>query len=225
MLEKVSRPGDVRRVSGSIPVRHRYTPGRAGEVFLTALRDGGVLLGSRCSRCDVVYAPARAFCERCFSQLSADAEVGPGGELVSFTIAFVGVDGAPLDVPVVFDRPGPDAPLVALATGLAAVASADCVVLGCDLPFAAPAVDRLLAAPAGRPVAARDPSGRMQPLCARYPREAALAACDRLIAAGELRMGRLLDELDPLAVDAPEDVLLNINTDLDLARAESLLRG
>jgi len=87
------------------------------------------------------------------------------------------------------------------------------------------AVDRLLAAPAGRPVAARDPSGRMQPLCARYPREVALAACDRLIAAGELRMGRLLDELDPLAVDAPEDVLLNINTDLDLARAESLLRG
>ena len=102
MLEKITRPGDVRRWPGSIPVRHRYTPGRAGEVFFTALRDGGVLLGSRCTPCDVVYAPARSFCERCFAALSADVEVGPGGELVSFTIAFVDVDGAPIDEPVVF---------------------------------------------------------------------------------------------------------------------------
>lgn len=102
MLEKVSRPGDVRRWPGSIPVGHRYTPGRAGEVFFTALRDGGVLLGSRCSSCDLVYAPARAFCERCFAELSADVEVGPGGVLVSFTVAFVDVDGSPLEVPVVF---------------------------------------------------------------------------------------------------------------------------
>lgn len=102
MLEKVSRPGDVRRWPGSIPVGHRYTPGRAGEVFLTALRDGGVLLGSRCSSCDLVYAPPRAFCERCFAELATDVEVGPGGELVSFTVTFVDVDGSPLEVPVVF---------------------------------------------------------------------------------------------------------------------------
>ncbi len=79
MLEKTARPGDVRRWPGAIPVRHRYTPGRAGEVFFTALRDGGVLLGSRCARCDVVYAPARSFCERCLAELSADVEVGPRG--------------------------------------------------------------------------------------------------------------------------------------------------
>lgn len=102
MLEKVSRPAAVRRWPGAIPVGHRYTPGRAGEVFFTALRDGGVLLGSRCSRCNVVYAPARAFCERCFSELAPDTEVGPGGELTSFTIAFVDVDGRPLDVPITY---------------------------------------------------------------------------------------------------------------------------
>lgn len=102
MLERTSRPADVRRWPGSIPVGHRYTAGRAGEVFLTALRDGGVLLGSRCASCDLVYAPARAFCERCFSELAADTEVGPGGELVSFTVAFVDVDGAPLDTPVAY---------------------------------------------------------------------------------------------------------------------------
>jgi uncharacterized OB-fold protein len=102
VLEKVSRPGDVRRWPGSIPVGHRYTPGRAGEVFFTALRDGGVLLGSRCSSCDLVSAPARAFCERCFADLSTDVEIGPGGALVSFTIAFVDVDGSLLETPVVF---------------------------------------------------------------------------------------------------------------------------
>lgn len=102
MLEKISRPAEVRRRPGSIPVGHRYTPGRAAEVFFTALRDGGVLLGSRCSRCDLVYAPARAFCERCLSELAPDTEVGPGGDLVSFTIAFVGVAGEALDLPVAY---------------------------------------------------------------------------------------------------------------------------
>ena len=102
MLEKTTRPRDVRRWPGAIPVRHRYTPGVAGEVFFTALRDEGVLLGSRCGRCDLVYAPARSFCERCFSGLVPDTEVGPGGELVSFTIAFVDVDGASLEEPIVY---------------------------------------------------------------------------------------------------------------------------
>jgi uncharacterized OB-fold protein len=100
MLEKITRPAEVRRWPGDIPVRHRYTPGVAGEVFFTALRDRGVLLGSRCEECEYTYVPARLFCERCFAELAADVEVGPGGTLVSFTIGFVGVEGEPLDVPV-----------------------------------------------------------------------------------------------------------------------------
>jgi uncharacterized protein len=100
MLEKITRPAEVRRWPGDIPVRHRYTPGVAGEVFFTALRDRGVLLGSRCEECEYTYVPARLFCERCFAELAADVEVGPEGTLVSFTIGFVGVDGEPLDVPV-----------------------------------------------------------------------------------------------------------------------------
>lgn len=100
MREKLASPSDVRRWEGEIPVRHRYTPGLAGEAFLTALRDRGVLLGSRCETCSYTYVPARTFCERCFSELSADTEVGPGGTLVSFTIGFVGIEGEPLDLPV-----------------------------------------------------------------------------------------------------------------------------
>jgi uncharacterized OB-fold protein len=42
------------------------------------------------------------FCERCFAELSADVEVGPGGALVSFTIAFRGIEGEPLEEPATF---------------------------------------------------------------------------------------------------------------------------
>jgi uncharacterized OB-fold protein len=100
MLEKIVTPDEVRRVPGEIPVRHRYTPGVAGEAFFTALRDRGAILGSRCPACSYTYVPARLFCERCFAELAADTEVGPGGEIVSFTIGFVGIEGEPLDLPV-----------------------------------------------------------------------------------------------------------------------------
>jgi uncharacterized OB-fold protein len=100
VLERIVRPEEVRRWEGDLPVRHRYTPGVAGEVFLTALRDRGVILGSRCETCSFTYVPARLFCERCFAELAADVEVGPAGSLVSFTIAFVGIDGEPLEEPM-----------------------------------------------------------------------------------------------------------------------------
>lgn len=99
MLEKIALPDEVRRWDGELPVRHRYTPGIAGTAFFTALRDRGVLLGSVCEACSYTYVPARLFCERCFAELAADTEVGPGGELVSFTIGFVGLEGEPLEDP------------------------------------------------------------------------------------------------------------------------------
>jgi uncharacterized protein len=99
VLEKIARPDEVRRWPGGMPVRHRYTPGVGGDAFFTALRDRGVLVGSLCTHCGYTYVPARLFCERCFSELSADTEVGPGGELVSFTIVFAGIEGEPLERP------------------------------------------------------------------------------------------------------------------------------
>jgi uncharacterized protein len=99
VLEKIALPDEVRRWDGEFPVRHRYTPGVAGTAFFTALRDRGVLVGSRCEACSYTYVPARLFCERCFAELAADTEVGPGGALVSFTIGFVGLEGEPLEEP------------------------------------------------------------------------------------------------------------------------------
>ena len=100
MLEKIARPEEIRRWDGDMPVRHRYTPGVAGDAFFTALKERGVLLGSRCEHCSYAYVPARLFCERCFAELDAGVELGPGGTLVSFTIGFAGLEGEPLDRPV-----------------------------------------------------------------------------------------------------------------------------
>jgi uncharacterized OB-fold protein len=90
----------ARVIQGDLPVRFRYTPGVGGTAFFEALRDRGVLLGSRCGSCEVTYLPARLFCERCFAELAADTECGPGGTLESFTVAHAGIDGEPLAEPV-----------------------------------------------------------------------------------------------------------------------------
>lgn len=133
-----------------------------------------------------------------------------------------GVPLPPLDVPVVHDRPGPDCPLGALATGLAAVDAEDVLVLGCDLPFAGPVLDALLASPRGA-CAAAVADGLAQPLCARYPRRRALAAAERLLGAGALAAAGLLDALGAARVEAGGDALLNVNTPADLDRARALL--
>ena len=90
-----------RTIHGDLPVRFRYTPGVANTSFFEALRDRGVVLGSRCEACAVTYVPARMFCERCFAELTPAIECGPGGSVESFTIGHVGIDGEALDEPVV----------------------------------------------------------------------------------------------------------------------------
>jgi uncharacterized OB-fold protein len=90
----------AKTVSGGLPVGFRYTPGVGNTAFLLALRDRGVLLGSRCAACSFTYLPARSFCERCMAELDPVAECGPGGELVSWTVGHVGIDGDALAEPV-----------------------------------------------------------------------------------------------------------------------------
>lgn len=101
MFEKVTKPSEVRRWPGSMPVSHRYTAGLAGERFFRALRDKGVFLATRCERCGVTYCPASAFCPRCLSPLTDYFEVGPRGVLESFTVVYRDLDDQPLDEPVV----------------------------------------------------------------------------------------------------------------------------
>jgi uncharacterized OB-fold protein len=101
VFEKLVDPKQVILWEDRIPVRHRYTPGPAGEAFFTALRDRGEFLASRCEDCAISYCPPRLFCERCFAgPLEADRTVGPGGTLQAMTVGSTGVEGEPLPEPV-----------------------------------------------------------------------------------------------------------------------------
>ena len=90
------------KIPGELSVSFRYTPGVGNTAFFEALRDRGVFLGSRCEPCGITYLPSRVFCERCLAELRADTECGPGGELLSWTVARIDVDDGPLDVPVTY---------------------------------------------------------------------------------------------------------------------------
>ena len=92
----------IRRIEGGMPVSFRYTPGVGNTAFFEALRDRGVFLGSRCADCEVTYLPARIFCERCFASITPDTECGPEGVVVSWTAAYLDVDGERLDPPVTY---------------------------------------------------------------------------------------------------------------------------
>jgi len=129
-----------------------------------------------------------------------------------------------LAVPVVEDMPGPPCALRALATGLGAVDAEEVLVLACDLPLAGPVLDALRTAPGGTAVAGAS-GGEPQPLCARYPRDDALAAAERLLASGALAARGLLDALGARVVEAEGPALLNVNAPADLARARAILAG
>lgn len=93
------RVGSLTAWRGTMPVRSYYTAGLAGQKFLEALKARGEILGTRCDRCRKVYVPASLFCERCFAGLKEYVPVGPEGEVVSFTVCHIDLDGNRLERP------------------------------------------------------------------------------------------------------------------------------
>jgi uncharacterized OB-fold protein len=85
------------KIPGELSVSFRYTPGVGNTAFFERLRDQGAFLGSRCGSCEVTYLPARTFCERCLAELAPVEPCGPGGEVVSWTVVRVDVDGDAID--------------------------------------------------------------------------------------------------------------------------------
>lgn len=84
---------------GNLPVTSRYTYGLAGERFFRALKDEGKIMGAYCPKCDHTYVPAAVFCERCLGELTDWQDMGLVGELHTFTLLHVDVDGNPLETP------------------------------------------------------------------------------------------------------------------------------
>jgi molybdenum cofactor guanylyltransferase len=136
-------------------------------------------------------------------------------------------------VEVVADRVAGAGPLAGLSAALEAAADAESVVcLAGDLPFLSPALLTALRdrAPGAEALAPR-PSGRAEPLCARYAVRAR-AVVDARLTGGLLALHELLEELATVWLDDAELAALdparlsfvNLNTPDDLRRAEELAR-
>ena len=91
---------DTRTWPGEIPLQSLYTAGVGGQIFFQALKERGELVGTRCASCQLVYVPARMFCERCFAELTEAVRVKTEGKLASFTFSAVDHDGRPLEPPI-----------------------------------------------------------------------------------------------------------------------------
>jgi molybdopterin-guanine dinucleotide biosynthesis protein A len=121
----------------------------------------------------------------------------------------------------------PDQPTHPLAGIVAALrhAARPLVVLGCDFPFAPPALLRELA-DAAEPLVVPAPAGEPQPLIARWspallPRlEAALAREEPLRQTVAALRPRLLDDAALARFGDPQRIFLNVNDAADLRAAE-----
>ncbi len=129
-------------------------------------------------------------------------------------------------LPAVREDPVGAGPLAGLLAGVAALRvgeSVDSVVLlACDLPGAAPALDALVAARPAAMVVAVDRDGCRQYVCARYG-PLALARAITLLAAGERSLRAVVesfaaDQVVEVAGFAPE-VLADIDEPADAHRA------
>lgn len=72
-------------VEGRVQIPFRYAAGAAASRFGLALRDERRILAARCGGCGRVLCPPGPFCGRCGGAPGEPVEVGPGGELVSWT--------------------------------------------------------------------------------------------------------------------------------------------
>lgn len=98
--EKISDPRILRRWYGHMEIEgYVYPAGLAGEVFMRNLKEKTVLTGSYCSKCNITYMPARAFCEKCFSEINSFLEFEAKGYVKSYTIVYIDKDGNKLESP------------------------------------------------------------------------------------------------------------------------------
>ncbi len=149
--------------------------------------------------------PIAARLARLLARVCAPAlEVGPGYS----------------DLPTVEEaRPGLG-PLAALVAGAdAAGGSGPVLLVACDLPFVGEALlSRLVTWPGNGTVVPVDRDGMLQPVCARYSRDAIRRAREQL-ADGERSLRAVLDDVEVTRVDDVDDrELVDVDTPEDARR-------
>lgn len=100
LKERLTKKSEAKAWYGDMPVESLYTVGIAGEKFFRALKDDGIILGTKCTECETVYVPPKIYCERCFEKLDQYVEVAQCGSLESFTCVHIGLDGKKLEEPI-----------------------------------------------------------------------------------------------------------------------------
>jgi len=129
------------------------------------------------------------------------------------------------------DAPGPTCALRGLATALAAARAPRVLVLATDLPLVSPPLLLALLAHAEADVVLPRSSKGLEPLCALYRREPALAAARRRLVEGKLSLHGLVDALSSRTI-GPEELarldpdglaLRNLNSPEELAAVEAAL--
>jgi uncharacterized OB-fold protein len=83
-----------------IPIESLHTAGVGGQIFFSALKTRGALVGTRCASCAQVYLPARLYCERCFAELPEQVAIEPQGTIKSFTVTYLDRDDELLQAPL-----------------------------------------------------------------------------------------------------------------------------
>ena len=72
--------------SGDARQPFHYAIGMHGSKFFQEIRDHRRIMGIRCPACRKVYVPPRRVCGQCYKEMKEFVEVGPGGEIGTFTI-------------------------------------------------------------------------------------------------------------------------------------------
>jgi molybdopterin-guanine dinucleotide biosynthesis protein A len=122
------------------------------------------------------------------------------------------VDGLELPFPVVDDGSAVRAPLAGLVAGLRAAAHEICVAVPVDMPLLTAGALRQLAS------ACRDAAvPQTGPLPGAYHRRA-LSVLERRLDVGALRLAAALDDLDTATVALDPALLVNVNSQEELAR-------
>ncbi|MDP8223277.1 MAG: Zn-ribbon domain-containing OB-fold protein [Candidatus Lernaella stagnicola] len=83
---------------GRFDQEYKWSAGEVGSKFFIALRDEGKILGSK-TKSGRVLVPPRSFDEDRFEPTEGLVEVGPEGEIVTFSVSYLNPDASPRDEP------------------------------------------------------------------------------------------------------------------------------
>ncbi len=191
------------------------TPGAVGAVLAGG---GGTRLGGG--------KPASELGGRALISYPIEALARAGLEVI--VVAKQSSPLPPVEARVVGEPDLPRHPLAGIVAALRASGGRPVVILGCDVPFAAPALLARLAT-AVEPLVVPAPGGRTEPLHARYSPSLLPALEDALAREEPLR--RTVGDLGPVLIGdeelcsygEPGRIFFNVNDPTDLAWAERAL--